>query len=274
MKNPDRKKHYFPFCTALLFTAVLLVPHHAYGESLQSKIEKGDKLYKDELYDEAMKSFVDAQIESPEETKLKYNIANTHYKMNNYEEAIKNYQDVAATAHDIPLEEQSLYNIGNCLFRQGKLEESIEYYKKALELDPNDQEAKYNLEFVREEIKKRINQEKQRKQQQQKQEQQEQSQDQQNTEQQEDQKEQEQKSEDKQQKSPGEEQEQKQQQQEQQAGEKQEQPQPGGKEQKKAEPMTPEEAERWLRSLKEGKRKQMQPEERQATGSHRPEKDW
>ena len=152
---------------AVLLTAVLLVPHHAYGESLQSKIEKGDTLYKDELYDEAMKSFVDAQIESPEESKLKYNIANTHYKMNNYEEAIKNYQDVAATAHDIPLEEQSLYNIGNCLFRQGKLEESIEYYKKALELDPNDQEAKYNLEFVREEIKKRINQEKQRKQQQQ-----------------------------------------------------------------------------------------------------------
>ena len=81
------------------------------------------------------------------------------------------------------------------------------------------------------------------------------------------------KSEDKQEKSPGEEQEQKQQQQ-QQAGEQQEQPQPGGKEQKKAEPMTPEEAERWLRSLKEGKRKQMQPEERQATGPYKPEKDW
>ena len=52
-----------------------------------------------------MKSFVDAQIESPEESKLKYNIANTHYKMNNYEEAIRNYQDVAATAQDISLEE-------------------------------------------------------------------------------------------------------------------------------------------------------------------------
>ena len=38
--------------------------------------------------------------------------------------------------------------------------------------------------------------------------------------------------------------------------------------------MTPEEAERWLRSLKEGKRKPMQPEERQATGPYKPEKDW
>ena len=97
--------HYFPLCSVAVLTAFLLVPHHACGESLQSKIANGYTLYTDELYDEAMKSSVDAQIESPEETKLKYNIANTHYKMNNYEEAIKNYQDVAATAHDIPLEE-------------------------------------------------------------------------------------------------------------------------------------------------------------------------
>ena len=276
MKNLIHKRPYYHLCTVAVLAAVLLVPC-AYGESLQSKIEKGDKLYKDELYDEAMTSFVDAQIESPEESKLKYNIANTHYKMNNYEEAIMNYQDVAATAQDISLEKRSLYNIGNCLYRQGKLEESIEYYKKALELDPDDQEAKYNLEFVREEIKKRINQEKQRKQQQQqqqqKQEQQDQSQEQQQSDQQKEKQEQEQKTEDKQQQSQGEEQEQEQQK-KQQTGEKQDQQQPGGKEQKKAEPMTPEEAERWLRSLKEGKRKQMQPEERQATGPYKPEKDW
>ena len=129
MKDLTHTRYFLSiFAVALLTTAVLL-PHFAHAESLHGKIEKGGELYKNEHYDEAMKSFVDAQIESPEETKLKYNIANTHYKISNYEEAIKNYQDVAATARDIPLEEQSLYNIGNCLFRQGKLEESIEYYK-------------------------------------------------------------------------------------------------------------------------------------------------
>ncbi len=139
----------------------------AHGESLYSKMKKGADHYEQGSYDEALKTFVDAQIESPEDSQVKYNVASTHYRMKNYEEAVKGYQDVAATARDVRLEEQSLYNIGNCLYRQGKLEEALEYYKKALDFDPNDQDAKYNLEFVREEIKKRLNQAKQREQEQQ-----------------------------------------------------------------------------------------------------------
>ena len=83
-------------------------------------------------------------------------------------EAVNNYQAVVATSQDIQLEKKSLYNIGNCRYRQGRLEEAVEYYKQALDLDPQDQDAKYNLEFVREEIKKRINQAKQREKQQKK----------------------------------------------------------------------------------------------------------
>jgi len=152
----------------LAVLGIILIPlGPAQGESLYSTMEKGSNLYEQGSYDEALKSFVDAQIESPENPRVKYNVASTHYQMKNYEEAIKSFQDVAATSRDIELEEQSLYNTGNCLYRQGKLEEALEYYKKALDLDPHDQDAKYNLEFVREEIKKRLNQAKQREQEQQ-----------------------------------------------------------------------------------------------------------
>ena len=43
--------------------------------------------------------------------------------------------------------------MGNALFRMNKLKESIVAYKKALELDPTDMDAKFNLEFVREQVK-------------------------------------------------------------------------------------------------------------------------
>ena len=156
MKTRDIKSYFRRCCFLMVSVLSLTIIGPLYGESLYSTIEKGSTLYQGEQYDEALKSFVDAQIESPENSQLKYNIANAHFNMKNYEEAIKNYQDVAATAQDIQLEEKSLYNIGNCKYRQGMLEESVEYYKKALDLDPNDQDAKYNLEFVREEIKRRI----------------------------------------------------------------------------------------------------------------------
>jgi tetratricopeptide (TPR) repeat protein len=48
------------------------------------------------------------------------------------------------------------YNSGNVLYREGKWEEAIGAYKKALELNPNDEDAKYNLEFVRQKIKENL----------------------------------------------------------------------------------------------------------------------
>ena len=264
MNTLDNKQYCALGFVLILLTVFLVLPPRLHGETLSSKTEKGSSLYQEEQYDEAMKSFVDAQIESPEEPKLKYNLANTHYKMNNYEEAVKNYQDVAATAQDIHLEEKSLYNIGNTLYRQGKLEEAIEYYKKALELDPNDQDAKYNLEFVREEIKKRLNQAKEREQQQEEEKQsceQEGDQEQQSEGKQEQQQEEQQK-------------EQQNQQQTQQQEMKQEEQESGGEKPAQAKPMTPEEAERWLQSLKEGKKKPQQQEKRSGARSFKPDKDW
>lgn len=247
MKNRNKKLYSELWCLLLTSILSLIITGALYGESLYSRIEKGSTLYKDEKYDQALKSFVDAQIESPEELKLKYNVANAHYKMRNYQEAVKNYQDVVATAQDIQLEEKSLYNIGNCRYRQGRLEEAVEYYKKALELDPHDHHAKYNLEFVREEIKRRINQAKQRRQQQEQKEQ-------------------------GQQQPPKEEQQKKQQ--EQQQALKEEKQKTGERKIEKTKPMTPEEAERWLRSLKEGKKKHKKYERGRVAGSFRPEKDW
>ena len=137
-------------------------------------MKKSEFLYNEEKFDDALNLLVDAQIEAPEDIKLKYNIASSHYKMKNFEEAVKGYQDVAATAQDSKVEEQALYNIGNAMYRQGKLQEAVEYYKKAIELDPEDKDAQHNLEFVREEIKKKINDSKKTEQQQKQQEQKEQ----------------------------------------------------------------------------------------------------
>ncbi|MBN2107248.1 MAG: tetratricopeptide repeat protein [Deltaproteobacteria bacterium] len=150
---------------------VLLVPVCCGAATLHETVKKGADLYAQGKYDEALNAFVDGQIEHPEDAQLKYNIASSKYMMKNYEEALKGYLDVAATARDARLEEKALFNAGNALYRQGKLEESIEYYKKALELDPADKDAQQNIEFVREEIKRRMNEAKDTQQKQQEQEQ-------------------------------------------------------------------------------------------------------
>jgi len=161
---------------ALIFLSVVL-SSQIYAESLYEKMEEGESLYGEEKYDESLSVFIDTQIEAPVDNKVKYNIASSHYKMKNYEEAVKGYLDVAATVRDAQIEEIALYNIGNAMYRQGKLQEAVEYFKKALELDPEDKDAQHNLEFVREEIKKKINESKKTEEKQKQQEKKEQQQD-------------------------------------------------------------------------------------------------
>jgi Ca-activated chloride channel family protein len=130
------------------------------ARSIKKKLVDAEEHYKKEDYEKALNTFIDVQLEMPDNVDIKYNIANVHYKMKNYEEAINLFFDVATNAYDINIEEMAYFNLGNSFYRDGKLLDAVEYYKKALELDPNDEEAKKNLEFVREVIKKMQNEQK------------------------------------------------------------------------------------------------------------------
>jgi Ca-activated chloride channel family protein len=69
------------------------------------------------------------------------------------------------------------YNKGNVLAQDGKLEDALKAYQKALALDPNNADAKYNEELVAKELAKQREQQKQQEQQKQNQQKQDQQQD-------------------------------------------------------------------------------------------------
>jgi Ca-activated chloride channel family protein len=121
-------------------------------------------------YDQAVQGFVDRQVESPEEPGLALNLGSAYFGMRDYERADLEFGR-AALAADPTLRQEALYNLGNSAYRQGRLEESVALYQTALELDPDDEDAKFNLEFVRDEIRRRIEEAQKRQQEQQQQQQ-------------------------------------------------------------------------------------------------------
>jgi tetratricopeptide (TPR) repeat protein len=124
--------------------------------------------YRAGAYPQALQGFVDKQVERPNDPALLLNIGSTHYQMKNYEEAERAFAE-AARSDDPSIRNQALYSLGNNDYRQGKLQEAVEHFKAALEADPDDQDAKYNLEFVREEIRRRVEEQKKRQEEQQQQ---------------------------------------------------------------------------------------------------------
>lgn len=68
--------------------------------------------------------------------------AAANFRADNFDKAIEMY---AAQNTD-----EGFYNLGNALAQKQELEQAIEAYKKALELNPNHEDAKYNKELIEE----------------------------------------------------------------------------------------------------------------------------
>ena len=80
--------------------------------------------------------------------------ANSLYLSAHYVESIAAYEKLLQGG----VESAALYyNLGNAYYRTGKIAASILNYERALKLDPNNKDAKYNLELVNSKKVDRIN---------------------------------------------------------------------------------------------------------------------
>ena len=105
-------------------------------------------------YSQALDGFVDRQTVQPDDPELSLNAGAAHYKLNDFESADAQFFRAATTGDD-GLRAEALYNLGNSAYRQGRLGEAIDFYMASLEVNPDDLDTKFNLEFVREELKNR-----------------------------------------------------------------------------------------------------------------------
>lgn len=245
----------------------------ARGDSFSSLNKKGNKAYKRgqeltqegekneavEAWEKALSYYRDAEIERPENPELSYNIGNATYQQEKYEDALERYFG-ALNSDELEHQAWTHYNLGNTLYRSGKYPEAIQAYQKCLELTPEDEDAKFNLEFVRKKMKEMLDKEAKR-QQEQKQQQQPQSEQKQQEQKQESKNEEQQTREDQDQaQQPQDEQKQQEQQRE------QLQPKEG---------MTEEDAERILNALKDDEKELLKKQKRAPRGGGRKGgKDW
>lgn len=139
------------FCWLMLFFVI----GRAQAQTATTHISKGNDYYKQTQYTLAEAEYRKALERQPGNTTAQYNLANTLQKQKRYDEAIQLLDKLYGAATDTKLKSSSAYNQGVAYTKQKNLEASIDAYKKALRLDPDDQQARENLQKALSELKKK-----------------------------------------------------------------------------------------------------------------------
>jgi len=143
----------------VLASAFFLSANYSYAASASKEVKEGLRQYKAGDFAAALDSFVKAQLQEPEAPEIFFDIGSANYKNGDYKSAMDSFQAALKGAGD-ELKPRILYNMGNTAYKLGDLEKSIEHYETALKADPEDNDSKKNLEFV----KRKLEQQKQEKQ--------------------------------------------------------------------------------------------------------------
>ncbi len=144
----------------LIYLTGVTVPFLAASPS--KLVEEGNRLYRKGKYNEANQSYEKAAVDIPESPEIYFNKGNAYLAQGDMEKARELFRQAAQKATEVKLEARAKYNLGNLTFQEAvkyqdddlqkalsKLEESALFYREVLDMDPSDEDSKYNIEVAR-----------------------------------------------------------------------------------------------------------------------------
>ena len=127
-------------------------------------IRQGNREYEKEKYSESEISYRRAIDKNKSSSDAVFNSGDALYRQKKFEDAGKQFIESHRMNEDKDKKSTSLYNLGNSLLMADKLTESIDAYKNSLKLNPGNMEAKYNLAYAQDLLKKQEQQQQQQQQ--------------------------------------------------------------------------------------------------------------
>jgi tetratricopeptide (TPR) repeat protein len=120
-------------------------------EATFQTLEEGNAFFKDGKYDTALTMYEEFLAKNPGAYQVILNIGDCYREKGEYDKAIEKYnQLIEQSAGDVTtmgksLSAKGLAAIGLCFMKQGKLAESQDYFKKSIEMAPQDENLPYNV---------------------------------------------------------------------------------------------------------------------------------
>lgn len=158
-----------PILPACLLMAALLLALTACGQTEAKANNEANVAFEQGEYDEAISEYEKVSEELPDRPEPDYNAANAQYRLEDYEKAEEGLDRALLDAYDVEdetLAAKSRFNLGNVFFQAEEYEQAIEEYKEVLRQNPDDEDAKHNLELALRQLEEQQQQEQEQQQQQ------------------------------------------------------------------------------------------------------------
>jgi Ca-activated chloride channel family protein len=110
--------------------------------------DKGIEFYQNQEYEKAKDFYDNILIKKGENEEAHFGHGASSYQQGDLDLAKKSFQE-SLKSTDNDLRSKAFYNLGNTFYKNKKNEEAISFYRKALELNPSDKEARFNYEYLK-----------------------------------------------------------------------------------------------------------------------------
>ncbi|HOU31338.1 MAG TPA: tetratricopeptide repeat protein [Bacteroidales bacterium] len=149
----EKNKYYLRVFLAALFLQSFVISSVS-GQGEKRYLRQGNSKYFDGNYSESEILYRKAIEENRSSAAGNFNLGDALYRQNKFDDASKQFILSADMSADRIKKAESFFNLGNSLLKSNKIEESIEAYKNSLRLNPTSLEAKYNLAYAQDLLKK------------------------------------------------------------------------------------------------------------------------
>lgn len=110
--------------------------------------DEGLKHYQKQEFEAAQKYYESVLREKGNQSQAQFGLGSSAFQQGDMEMAKQAFEQSLKT-NDNKLKSKAMYNLGNTFYKNEKKDEALAFYRKALELDPTDKEAKFNYEFLK-----------------------------------------------------------------------------------------------------------------------------
>ena len=120
----------------------------------RSEGRRGNDAYREGSYEEAAGAYLKGLAETDEDDRLIQfgllnNLGAAQYRLQKPSEAVEAFERATFAAAAPEAQARASYNAGNAAFKADDLERALHHYRRALLNDPDNEDAKYNFEFVK-----------------------------------------------------------------------------------------------------------------------------